>query len=145
VRREASALVLVLLVALVAGCGTPSRTPSGPPPGADTTSPVFTISQSYTTLAHECTSRQTVHITGSTNLIQLVEPCRSVTVRGSTNQVVIQSTGTLTVAGQNQHVTVQKVTSGVIQLGGTDNELVCGTRTLVQIAGSNNITSGCAG
>jgi hypothetical protein len=129
---------------LLASCGSSGHTATGPPPGADDTSPTFTIGESYTTLAHECTPRQTVHITGSTDLIQLVEPCRAVTVSGSTNQVVIQTTGTLTVAGQNQHVTVQKVTSGVIQLGGSGNELVCGSRTLVRNTGSGNLTSGCS-
>ena len=135
----------LLLVILLASCGNAAHSAAGPPPGADDTSATFTFSDSYTTLAHECTRRQTVHITGSTNLIQLVEPCRAVTVGGSTNQVVIQATGTLTIAGQNQHVTVQKVTSGVIQLGGTDNELVCGSRTEVQDTGHRNLTSGCSG
>ncbi len=136
-------LAAVLGMLLTACGGAPPA--NGPPPGADTTTPNLTVSGSYTTLAHECTPRQTVHITGTTDLIQLVEPCRAVTVSGSTNQVVIQATGTLSVGGQNQHVTVQKVTSGVIQLGGSGNELICGSRTLVQDTGSGNLTSGCTG
>lgn len=142
--RPVAALGLAVMMAiLVAACGSAAQTSNGPPPGADSTAPTFTIAESYTTLAHECTPRQTVHITGSTDVIQLVEPCRAVTVSGSTNQVVIQATGTLTVAGQNQHVTVQKVSSGVIQLAGSSNELICGSRTLVQDTGSGNLTSGC--
>lgn len=129
---------------MVAGCGSAGQPSTGPPPGADNTSPTFTIGQSYTTLAHECTPRQTVHVTGSTDIIQLVEPCRAVTVAGSTNQVVIQSTGTLAIGGQNQHVTVQKVTSGVIQLAGSGNELVCGSRTEIDDRGSGNLSSGCS-
>lgn len=137
-------LAAVALVPLLLGaCGSAAGPASGPPPGADTTSPVFTVSQSETTLSHECTARQRVHITGAVDVVQLVEPCRAVTVTGSTNQVVIQSTGTLVIRGQNQHITVQKVTSGVIQLGGRDNQLVCGSRTLVQDTGSGNSTSGC--
>lgn len=130
---------------LLSACGSPAPRSTGPPPGADNTSPTFTISESYTTLTHECTPRQTVHITGSTNIIQLIEPCRAVTATGSTNQVVIQATVTLVVGGHNQHITVQKVTSGVIQLGGSDNELVCGSRTQVRDTGSSNVTSGCTG
>ncbi len=136
---------LGLLTVLLAACGNPAPRSTRPPPGADNTSPDFTISQSYTMLAHECTARQTVHITGSTNIIQLVEPCRAVTVTGTTNQVVIQATGTLVIGGQNQHITVQKVTSGVIQFGGSDNELVCGSRTEVNDTGSRNLSSGCSG
>ena len=134
-----------LVALLLPACGNPAPRSTGPPPGADDTSPTFTISQSYTMLAHECTARQTVHITGSTNIIQLVEPCRAVTVTGSTNQVVIQTTGTLVIGGHNQHITVQKVTSGVIQFGGSDNELVCGSRTEVNDTGSSNLSSGCSG
>ncbi|MBO0702480.1 MAG: DUF3060 domain-containing protein [Candidatus Dormibacteraeota bacterium] len=143
--RRAVLLAVGLLTVLLTACGSPAPRSTGPPPGADNTSPTFTISRSYTQLAHECTARQTVHITGSTDIIQLVEPCRAVTVTGTTNQVLIQSTGTLTVGGRNQHITVQKVTSGAIQLGGRDNELVCGSRVEVDDTGSGNISSGCAG
>jgi multidrug efflux pump subunit AcrA (membrane-fusion protein) len=145
VKAGRSLVLAVVLGILLTACGGAPPAGNGPPPGADDTSRIFVVSDSYTTLAHECTPRQTVHITGSTDVIQLVEPCRAVTVSGSTNQVVIQATGTLSVGGQNQHVTVQKVTSGVIQLGGGGNELICGTRTLVQDSGSGNLTAGCTG
>lgn len=138
---------LVLSVAvllLVAACGGAAPVETGPPPGADSTAPVLTISQSEITLAHECTPTQTVHITGSTNIVQLVEPCHVVTATGSTNQVVIQATDTLVIGGHNQHVTVQKVTSGVIRMSGSENELVCGSRTLVQDTGSGNTQTGCS-
>lgn len=141
-RPALRALVLAVLLVLVA-CGGTAQPASGPPPGADNTSPVFTISQSETTLAHECTARQTVHITGAVNVIQLVEPCRAVTVGGNTNQVVIQSTGTLVISGYNQHVTVQKVTSGEVRLSGSNNELVCGSRMVVADSGTGTLTSGC--
>lgn len=137
-------VVLGLAPVLLAACGSPAPRSSGPPPGADNPSPDFTISQSYTMLAHECTARQTVHITGSTDIIQLVQPCHAVTVTGSTNQVLIQTTGTLVIGGHNQHITVRKVTSGVIQLGGSDNELVCGSRTEVDDRGTSNLSSGCS-
>lgn len=136
---------MALVALLLAACGHPAPAGTGPPPGADNTSPDFTISQSYTTLAHECTARQTVHITGSTNIIQLIEPCHAVTVTGTTNQVVIQTTGTLVIGGENQHITVQKVTSGVIRFGGRANELVCGSHTEVDDTGSGNLSSGCSG
>ena len=144
-KHAAARVALGLVTVLLAACaGTPPRS-SGPPPGADNTAANFTISESYTTLAHECTPQQTVHITGSTAIIQLVEPCRAVTVTGTTNQVVIQATGTLVIGGHNQHITVQRVTSGVIQFGGSDNELVCGMRTEVNDTGTSNISSGCSG
>lgn len=138
-------MALALVALLLAACGSPAPRSTGPPPGADNTSPEFTISRSYSILAHECTARQTVHITGSTDIVQLVEPCHAVTVTGSTNQVVIQTTGTLVIGGHNQHVQVREVTAGVIQLGGSDNELVCGSRTQVNDTGSGNLTSGCSG
>lgn len=144
-KRGAVLVALGLVALLLAACGSPAPRSSGPPPGADNTSPDFTISQSYTMLAHECTARQAVHITGSTDIIQLVQPCHAVTVTGSTNQVVIQTTDTLVIGGHNQHITVRQVTSGVIQLGGSDNELVCGSRTEVNDSGSSNLSSGCSG
>ncbi|MGH7919525.1 MAG: hypothetical protein ACREQM_06235 [Candidatus Dormibacteraceae bacterium] len=145
--RPASLLAVLGAAVLLTACGAAG---SGAPlpaasAGPGENAPTYTIGESYATVTHECTTQQTVRITGSTNIIELVEPCRQVVVVGSTNQVVIQTTGTLRIGGRNQHITVQKVTSGVVQLGGADNQLVCGSRISINDTGTGNQTAGCGG